>query len=170
MKLFGENPTLAKSRFWFFMSRLRRCKKANGEVLAVNKDVCWIEQFDNDDFGGTHVWFLEDTPTIWGPGSYGGISIQRSAQVGCQAGANTYPTQVMNGWSNGGNSMKVHSTSDWQEYSVFNDGESWTKPWPDYPDGACVTDPSHANIAELSMGGLKDHRAKKKEALKDVAE
>jgi large subunit ribosomal protein L18Ae len=37
MKLFGENPTLAKSRFWFFMSRLRRCKKANGEVLAVNE-------------------------------------------------------------------------------------------------------------------------------------
>merc|ERR1711871_887660 len=45
MKLFGENPTLAKSRFWFFMSRLRRCKKANGEVLAVNEIT---EQFRGD--------------------------------------------------------------------------------------------------------------------------
>jgi hypothetical protein len=37
MKLFATNPVLAKSRFFYFMSQLKRVKRANGEVLSVQE-------------------------------------------------------------------------------------------------------------------------------------
>ena len=37
MKIFADNELGAKSRFWFFLSRLRRAKKANGQILAFNR-------------------------------------------------------------------------------------------------------------------------------------
>lgn len=37
MRIFAPNPVVAKSRFWYFLRQLKRVKKANGEILAVNE-------------------------------------------------------------------------------------------------------------------------------------
>jgi len=37
MKIFAKNHVIAKSRFWYFISRLKKVKKANGEILAVER-------------------------------------------------------------------------------------------------------------------------------------
>jgi len=37
MKLFAKNMVVARSRFWYFMGRLRRVKKANGQIISVNQ-------------------------------------------------------------------------------------------------------------------------------------
>ena len=36
MRIFAPNEVMAKSRFWYFLKKLKRVKKANGEILAVN--------------------------------------------------------------------------------------------------------------------------------------
>jgi hypothetical protein len=42
MRIFAPNTVVAKSRFWYFMSALRKMKKANGEIVTLNV-VCWDE-------------------------------------------------------------------------------------------------------------------------------
>lgn len=37
MRIFAPNDVVAKSRFWYFLRKLKRVKKANGEILAVNE-------------------------------------------------------------------------------------------------------------------------------------
>jgi len=37
MNLFAKNKVVARSRFWYFMQRLCRVKKANGQIIAVNQ-------------------------------------------------------------------------------------------------------------------------------------
>merc|ERR1712216_877137 len=37
MKLFAKNKVVARSRFWYFMGRLCRVKKANGQIIACNE-------------------------------------------------------------------------------------------------------------------------------------
>ena len=37
MRLFAPNQVVAKSRFWFFLSQLKRVKKSAGEVVSVNE-------------------------------------------------------------------------------------------------------------------------------------
>lgn len=41
MQIFASNNIVAKSRFWYFISMLRRLKKANGEILEC-KEVCLV--------------------------------------------------------------------------------------------------------------------------------
>ncbi|KAJ5503546.1 Ribosomal L18ae protein family [Penicillium fimorum] len=36
MRIFAPNTVVAKSRFWYFMSQLRKLKKANGEIVSLN--------------------------------------------------------------------------------------------------------------------------------------
>ena len=36
MRLFAPNDVVAKSRFWYFLGRLRKIKKANGEIVSLN--------------------------------------------------------------------------------------------------------------------------------------
>merc|ERR1712169_79611 len=36
MRIFAPNEVVAKSRFWYFLRKLRKVKKATGEVVAVN--------------------------------------------------------------------------------------------------------------------------------------
>lgn len=36
MRVFASNEVIAKSRFWYFLSSLRKMKKANGEIVSVN--------------------------------------------------------------------------------------------------------------------------------------
>ena len=37
MNLFAKNKVVARSRFWYFMGRLCRVKKANGQIISVNQ-------------------------------------------------------------------------------------------------------------------------------------
>jgi large subunit ribosomal protein L18Ae len=37
MRLFAPNDVVAKSRFWYFLKKMRRVKKANGEIIAINE-------------------------------------------------------------------------------------------------------------------------------------
>ncbi|KIZ01204.1 60S ribosomal protein L18a-2 [Monoraphidium neglectum] len=37
MKVWAPDAVCAKSKFWYFLRKLRRVKKANGQVLAVNE-------------------------------------------------------------------------------------------------------------------------------------
>ncbi len=37
MKLFAPNEVVAKSRYWYFLSQIKKVKKATGEVLAVRE-------------------------------------------------------------------------------------------------------------------------------------
>eukprot|EP00657_Telonema_sp_P-1_P004804 TRINITY_DN2139_c0_g1_i1.p1 TRINITY_DN2139_c0_g1~~TRINITY_DN2139_c0_g1_i1.p1 ORF type:complete len:177 (+),score=60.56 TRINITY_DN2139_c0_g1_i1:215-745(+) len=37
IKLFSKNETNAKSRFWYFIRRIVKMKKANGEILSVRE-------------------------------------------------------------------------------------------------------------------------------------
>ena len=43
MKLWALDATRARSKFWYFLSRLRKVKKANGQIIACN------EIFEKDD-------------------------------------------------------------------------------------------------------------------------
>ncbi len=37
MRIFAPNEVVAKSRFWYFLMKLRKVKKANGEIVSLNK-------------------------------------------------------------------------------------------------------------------------------------
>ena len=37
MMIFAPSELVAKSRFWYFLSKMRKLKKANGEIVAINK-------------------------------------------------------------------------------------------------------------------------------------
>ncbi|EFN55986.1 hypothetical protein CHLNCDRAFT_30965 [Chlorella variabilis] len=37
MKLWAQDPVRAKSKFWYFLRKLRKVKKANGQILACNE-------------------------------------------------------------------------------------------------------------------------------------
>jgi len=36
MRIFAPNDVVAKSRFWYFLMKLRKVKKANGEIVSLN--------------------------------------------------------------------------------------------------------------------------------------
>ena len=36
MRIFAQNTVVAKSRFWYFLQKLHKVKKASGEIVAVN--------------------------------------------------------------------------------------------------------------------------------------
>jgi large subunit ribosomal protein L18Ae len=37
MRLFAPNPVVARSRFWYFLRKLKKVKKAAGEIIAFNQ-------------------------------------------------------------------------------------------------------------------------------------
>ncbi|KAI9139274.1 ribosomal L18ae/LX protein domain-containing protein [Paraphysoderma sedebokerense] len=37
MRIFAPNVVVARSRFWYFLTKLRKVKKANGEIVSVNE-------------------------------------------------------------------------------------------------------------------------------------
>ncbi|RPA80473.1 60S ribosomal protein L20 [Ascobolus immersus RN42] len=37
MRIFAPNDVVAKSRFWYFLKKLRRVKKSAGEIVALNE-------------------------------------------------------------------------------------------------------------------------------------
>lgn len=52
MNIFAPNTVVAKSRFWYFLRKLKRVKKANGEIVAVNE----IFEPDNTTVKNFGVW------------------------------------------------------------------------------------------------------------------
>ena len=36
MRIFAPNTVVAKSRFWYFLMKLRKVKKSNGEIISIN--------------------------------------------------------------------------------------------------------------------------------------
>lgn len=36
MRIFAPNTVVAKSRFWYFLMKLRKVKKSNGEIVSLN--------------------------------------------------------------------------------------------------------------------------------------
>ncbi|KAK6047295.1 ribosomal L18ae protein [Cooperia oncophora] len=60
MQIFASNHVIAKSRFWYFVSMLRRVKKANGEILSCK------QIFPNKEAGSVKnygVWLKYDSRT-----------------------------------------------------------------------------------------------------------
>jgi large subunit ribosomal protein L18Ae len=48
MRIFAPNDVVARSRFWYFLSKLRKIKKTNGEIVSLNqvrlreaRQLCW---------------------------------------------------------------------------------------------------------------------------------
>merc|ERR1712137_408409 len=37
MRIFAPDDVVAKSRFWYFLGKLRKIKKANGEIISLNQ-------------------------------------------------------------------------------------------------------------------------------------
>lgn len=44
MRIFAPNDVIAKSRFWYFLAKLKKVKKANGEIVSLNK-VCMFTPY-----------------------------------------------------------------------------------------------------------------------------
>jgi len=40
MRLFAINEVVAKSRFWYFLKKLRKIKKSAGEIVSLNE--VWV--------------------------------------------------------------------------------------------------------------------------------
>ena len=58
MRIFAPNTVVAKSRFWYFLSKLKKVKKTNGEIVSLGV-VCLSDQnvYDGLGFRGTDVGF-----------------------------------------------------------------------------------------------------------------
>jgi hypothetical protein len=50
MKLWALDDVKARSKFWYFMSRLKKVKKANGQIIACNEvRLCgWVKALERD--------------------------------------------------------------------------------------------------------------------------
>jgi len=67
INIFAENEVSAKSRFWYFLSKLRKLKKADGEILSVteiyekrpNQVKCFGIWLTYNSRSGTHNMYKE---------------------------------------------------------------------------------------------------------------
>jgi len=46
MRIFAPNEIVAKSRFWYFLKKLRRVKKSAGEIVTLNE--VWRTRFSDE--------------------------------------------------------------------------------------------------------------------------
>ncbi|KAF9608129.1 hypothetical protein IFM89_007515 [Coptis chinensis] len=47
MKLWATNEVRAKSKFWYFLRKLKKVKKSNGQVLAINEVLLELARIRN---------------------------------------------------------------------------------------------------------------------------
>mmetsp|Transcript_10436 Transcript_10436/g.14561 ORF Transcript_10436/g.14561 Transcript_10436/m.14561 type:complete len:194 (-) Transcript_10436:118-699(-) len=67
MKIFAPNTVVARSRYWYFLSKLKKIKRANGEIIVINeifeKQPNQIKNFGMwlryDSRSGTHNMYKE---------------------------------------------------------------------------------------------------------------
>ena len=66
MRIFAPNTVVAKSRFWYFLMKLRKVKKANGEIISLNEVGCYCQAFHQWSKGG-FVLFKKKllTDSLW---------------------------------------------------------------------------------------------------------
>jgi hypothetical protein len=86
MRIFAPNTVVAKSRFWYFLMKLRKVKKANGEIVSLNV-VCrtatktlWtiinLESADSREAPsqGQELWYLDPLRfPLWHPQHVQGV-------------------------------------------------------------------------------------------------
>jgi len=59
MNLFAKNKVVARSRFWYFMGRLCRVKKANGQIISVSQ----IFEKSPEKVKNFGIWFRYESRT-----------------------------------------------------------------------------------------------------------
>merc|ERR1712070_1172516 len=59
MNIFAKNKVVARSRFWYFMGRMCRVKKANGQIISVNQ----IFEKSPEQVKNFGIWFRYDSRT-----------------------------------------------------------------------------------------------------------
>ncbi|KAF8980855.1 60S ribosomal protein L20 [Entomortierella lignicola] len=57
MRLFAPNEVVAKSRFWYFMRKLKKVKKVNGEIVGIN-EIFEKKPLQTKNFG---IWIRYDS-------------------------------------------------------------------------------------------------------------
>merc|ERR1711977_490052 len=60
MRIFAPNTVVAKSRFWYFLMKLRKVKKANGEIVSLNV-IHEKRPMKVKNFG---IWIRYDSPLV----------------------------------------------------------------------------------------------------------
>lgn len=59
MKIYSPNDKIAKSRFWYFLKKLKKIKKAKGEIISIKE--IFDKKFSNvKNFG---IWIRYDSKT-----------------------------------------------------------------------------------------------------------
>ncbi|KAJ6396697.1 hypothetical protein OIU77_021678 [Salix suchowensis] len=63
MKLWATNEVRAKSKFWYFLRKLKKVKKSNGQVLAINEN--YAKAFNEEEVASVKFFELifEKSPT-----------------------------------------------------------------------------------------------------------
>uniref|UniRef100_K7L9Z3 Uncharacterized protein n=1 Tax=Glycine max TaxID=3847 RepID=K7L9Z3_SOYBN len=56
MKLWATNEVRAKSKFWYFLRKLKKVKKSNGQMLAIN------EIFEEKSYQDQELWNFAAIP------------------------------------------------------------------------------------------------------------
>lgn len=59
MNLFAKNKVVARSRFWYFMSRMCRVKRANGQIISVSQ----IHETSPERVKNYGIWFRYESRT-----------------------------------------------------------------------------------------------------------
>merc|ERR1719164_291332 len=59
MNLFAKNKVVARSRFWYFMGRLCRVKRANGQIISVSQ----IYEKSPERVKNFGIWFRYESRT-----------------------------------------------------------------------------------------------------------
>merc|ERR1739841_316237 len=57
MRVFALNAIVAKSRFWYFLSQLRKVKKANGEIVQIKR----MQQKNPTEVKNVGIWLRYDS-------------------------------------------------------------------------------------------------------------
>merc|ERR1711970_1357680 len=57
MRIFAPNAIVAKSRFWYFLSQLRKVKKSNGEIISITR----VQEKDPRSVKNVGIWLRYDS-------------------------------------------------------------------------------------------------------------
>ena len=92
MNLFAKNKVVARSRFWYFMSRMCRVKRANGQIIAVNE----ISEKSPERVKNFGIWFRYDsrTGTHNAYKEYRELSLTAAVNAMCTPNALSHPSLV----------------------------------------------------------------------------
>ncbi|KAF2859334.1 ribosomal protein L18ae [Piedraia hortae CBS 480.64] len=61
MRIFAPNDVIAKSRFWYFLAKLKKVKKANGEIVSLNQLTKQIHEKHPQKVKNFGIWLRYDS-------------------------------------------------------------------------------------------------------------